>query len=109
MDWDEVTRLLTAEELPARRALFPLGRHVITLAVVETVTPLDVCLAALRHSRGVWGELDEAGREANERSLREGGELVSAHHARNGTCFYVVTEHDRSVTHVLVPEELMTE
>ncbi|WP_158633568.1 hypothetical protein [Tautonia sociabilis] len=106
VDWDEVMRALKAAGLPRRRALLPLGRHDVTQAALEDLTPLDVCVAALRHGRGVWGELDEDFREANERGLREGERLVSAHRARDGTQFFVVTDPDRAVTSVIVPAEL---
>lgn len=44
-------------------------------------------------------------RAANDAALASGSTLASIFHAANGTKFYVLTEADRSVTTVLLPEE----
>ncbi len=46
-----------------------------------------------------------ADREENELSLREGFRILSAYQASNGTKFWLITEADRSVTTILLPEE----
>ncbi|RUL86986.1 hypothetical protein [Tautonia sociabilis] len=103
--WEEIAQELLVEPPPVRRERFPLGRQVITREAFAVLSPLDVCVAIVLHSRGTWGELDEDDCEGNERSLREGGRLFSAYDAKDGTRFYVVTEHDRSVTTVQLAEE----
>ena len=37
--------------------------------------------------------------------LTDGGRLMSAHRAVEGTKFWIITEADRSVTTVLLPED----
>ena len=54
---------------------------------------------------GDWGELCEEDRQENEFSLREGFRLLSAYTSAQGEKFWVITERDRSVTTVLLPEE----
>lgn len=84
---------------------FPLGRTVITSNALSTLPDEDVLSALGRHARGDWGELDPEDVAENERSLKEGGRLLSVYHSQGGTKFYVITEHDRSVTTVLLPED----
>lgn len=58
-----------------------------------------------RHGAGDWGDLCEEDRQANERALEHGGRLVSVYRDREDTKIYIITEHDRSVTTVLLPED----
>ena len=85
--------------------LFPLGQCVITATAKDTLHPEDVKLAMDRHARGDWGELCQHDWKENEISLAQGLRLFSRYKDRCGTCFYVITEHDRSVTTVLLPED----
>jgi hypothetical protein len=50
-------------------------------------------------------EADGHDRRENEMSLREGFRLFSAYHSNAGVKFYIISEHDRSSTTVLLPEE----
>jgi hypothetical protein len=84
---------------------FPLGEIVATSNAVSNLTNLDILLALSRHVRGDWGDLDVEDKEANERALLGGTRLFSAYHALNGTKFWIITEWDRSVTTVLLPED----
>jgi len=58
-----------------------------------------------RHQAGVWGELSEEDRQENELSLKEGFRILSAYRTRAGVKLWVITEHDRSATTVLLPSE----
>jgi len=58
-----------------------------------------------RHTRGDWGDVDELDRRENERSLVHGFRLLSAYTLISGTKIWIITEADRSVTTVLLPEE----
>jgi hypothetical protein len=59
----------------------------------------------LRHHDGDWGELDPADRHENERALRIGSRLLSSYRTRRDERLWVITESDRSVTTLLLPEE----
>ena len=47
----------------------------------------------------------EFDREQNERAVGHGGRLMSRYSTRSGTVFWIITEHDRSVTTILLPME----
>jgi hypothetical protein len=83
----------------------PLGRLVATPNAVETLQPEDIQAALRRHVTGDWGDLDEHDKLANEEALLRGDRLFSAYHSETGVKFYVITEWDRSVTTVLLPED----
>lgn len=57
-----------------------------------------------RHAAGDWGELCGFDRRENERSLRHGYRVLSSYEVGEGRV-WVITEADRSVTTVLLPEE----
>ena len=87
------------------RTKFLIGRTVITATALRQLTNLDVLTALTRHSRGDWGDVDDEDWEANERALKEGTRLLSAYHTAEGVKFWVITEWDRHVTTVLLPED----
>ena len=86
-------------------ALFPLGQTVITRHALDALHPEDVKLCLDRHAKGDWGELCEHDRKENALGLEQGLRLFSVYRDRGGTKFYIITEHDRSVTTVLLPED----
>lgn len=61
--------------------------------------------ALSRHITGDWGEVDAEDKRANDQSLIDGSRLLSAYRSQDGTKFWIITEADRSVTTVLLPEE----
>ena len=83
---------------------FPLGQLVITRAASGRLTPEEIADAIVRHARGDWGDLSPDDAAANELALREGFRLLSAY-GRGDRRFWVITEADRSVTTVLMPED----
>ncbi len=87
------------------RPKFLPGRIVITANAARELSDDDVAVALRRHLRGDWGELEHQDREANERALREGSRLLSAYSSSAGLRFWIITEHDRSATTVLLPED----
>jgi hypothetical protein len=94
----------------ARRALRPitvvLGALVMTGTAFAVLHREDVKETLLRrHARGDWGELCREDWEANERALFGNGRLLSVYHDRAGQKFYIITEYDRSLTTVLLPED----
>jgi len=58
-----------------------------------------------RHAVGDWGDLDAHDRRAKALALREGFRLVSAYRTTAGECLWLITEADRSVTTLLLPDE----
>ena len=86
---------------------FDLGRIVATPGALEHLSLADIMTALGRHSLGDWGDLDEEDREANDRALQDGGRLLSAYRTAGESAvkFWIITEWDRSVTTILLPEE----
>ena len=84
---------------------FSLGSLVATAGVLEAVPQGEIMHALSRHIRGDWGEVDEEDREANEHGLIHALRLLSVYHSKSGTKFWIITEHDRSSTTVLLPSE----
>src|SRR5262249_9922468 len=79
---------------------------VITPGALERRSAHEIQLALKRHATGDWGEVPEEDEPENQRALAQGGRLFSAYRSEDGqTRFYVITEADRSVTTVLLPEE----
>jgi hypothetical protein len=58
-----------------------------------------------RHVNRDWGDLDEEDRKENEYSLEHGFRLLSAYKTNAGDRLWIITEADRSVTTLLLPEE----
>ena len=88
-----------------RKVQFSLGQTVITPGAQETLHPDDVGDALRRHERGDWGDVSEEDRAENEISLKSKFRILSSYRDRKGTVFWIITESDRSVTTVLLPED----
>ena len=84
---------------------FSLGQTVITANANAVLPELDVVLALQRHHSGDWGDVDDHDRQVNEDALRNGDRLVSIYKSVRDQKFYIITEWDRSVTTVLLPED----
>ena len=87
--------------------LFPSGRLVATpgaLALLEQVnkSPLEFLS---RHLRGNWGDLCQEDKTENELSLKYGFRLLSSYQVTDNAKIWIITEADRSVTTLLLPEE----
>lgn len=84
---------------------FPAGRIVITQGALAELPQDEAIKGLLRHMSGDWGELDHHDWRENEAALEHGFRLFSSYVTPDGTKFYVITEHDRSVTTILLPTE----
>ena len=64
-----------------------------------------------RHASGDWGELDDHDKRMNDEAIRHEGDpekqgrVLSAYVLQHNTKIWIITEHDRSVTTILLPEE----
>ena len=84
---------------------FPLGQAVATSTALVTLPAHDIATALDRHRRGDWGDVGKEDWQANERALKHGERLLSVYYAADGTKFWIITEWDRSLTTVLLPED----
>lgn len=85
-------------------ARFPLGQVVTTANARDSLAPFAVLHALARHRGGDWGDAGPEDAAENELALREGFRLLSVYRS-GGTKFWVITEADRSLTTVLLPED----
>jgi hypothetical protein len=93
-----------------RTKLFPLGRLRATPGALEALSGGDLIadFASIigSHAAGWWGELDAEDKAANDKAVKDGGRILSAYFLSDGvTKVWVLTEADRSVTTILLPEE----
>ena len=84
---------------------FPLGQVVVTRTALATLPTQDIAAALDRYRRGDWGNVGREDWQANERALKHGDRLLSVYRTANGTKFLIITEWDRSLTTVLLPED----
>lgn len=86
---------------------FPLGRIVATQGALDALAAVSVEPSTLirKHANKEWAELDEEDRAGNERAIANGQRIVSTFCLSEQTKVYVITEHDRSTTTVLLPSE----
>lgn len=97
---------------------FPSGRLAITEGVNALVTGEDehakakhigACIA--KHINGDWGIIDAEDAAQNDQSLKTGGRVMSVWPLEAGQPegdqrrLWIITEADRSVTTVLLPDE----
>lgn len=87
------------------QAKFPLGQLVATPGALDSLTQEEINTFLPRHNSGDWGDVCQDDREANDQALLNGARLLSAYRSQNKVKFWIITEHDRSVTTVLLPEE----
>jgi hypothetical protein len=84
----------------------PLGRVVATPGALNLLSEAgeDPFSYLARHATGDWGELCAFDRRQNEVALRNGYRVLSSYPVGEG-CIWIITEADRSVTTILLPEE----
>ena len=84
---------------------FILGEIVVTSGALRKLPHEDITAAVRKHAQGDWGELDFENAQLNDLRIQEGGPIASIYRASNGVKFYVLTESNRALTTVLLPEE----
>jgi hypothetical protein len=87
-------------------APLPLGRVVATPGALRVLMQAGGCSFDLlaRHATGDWGDLCAFDRRQNEIALRDGERVFSSYDVPAGKV-WIITEADRSVTTILLPEE----
>jgi hypothetical protein len=89
---------------------FSSGRCVATPGAQAAVPDARIRQCLFQHFDGHWGELSGADVQANEYALKHGGDRlmsvwrIDERQPKLGK-FYIITDADRSVTTVLLPDE----
>jgi hypothetical protein len=86
------------------KPVLQLGKVAATPRVLEVVSDDAIVAALHRHRAGDWGELEAEDVLRNNDALTHGGRVLSQYE-HEGHDFWIVTEADRSVTTVLLPED----
>ena len=92
---------------------FKLGRVVMTPLAIEALQEAEQSADHFLdlHVGGTWGDLCAQDRRANDDAIAHEDDadrrarVLSAYRTVLGTRIYVITEHDRSATTILLPEE----
>jgi hypothetical protein len=90
-----------------------LGQCVMTAGISELmheneqfIVFVRSCMA--RHQKGDWGEMDDDDKKRNDEALVNGERLMSAYTLKSTIMdikIWIITEWDRSVSTVLLPDE----
>jgi hypothetical protein len=88
------------------RAHLPLGRVVATPGALKLLSEMgeDPFGYIARHATGDWGDLCAFDRRQNEIALSDGYRVFSSYKVPAGRV-WIITEADRSITTILLPEE----
>ncbi len=86
---------------------FRLGQMCSTPGAIEAMNDAGQSPMAFigRHVQGDWGEVCADDQQANEEALDSNLRLLSAYRTTAGVKLWVITEADRSVTTILLPDE----
>ncbi len=84
---------------------FLLGQVMITPGALQVLPAREVWESMQRHVQGDWGDICEGDWKLNDDALKHEGRLLSRYLSKRGTRFWIITEWDRSLTTVLLPEE----
>jgi hypothetical protein len=92
---------------------FRLGQVVATPGVLAAMERTGENPATFldRHSRNDWGNIPPEDARLNDAAVANEGDpelrsrLLSSYKTRDGETIWIITEHDRSVTTLLLPEE----
>ncbi|HSH96093.1 MAG TPA: hypothetical protein VK968_18245 [Roseimicrobium sp.] len=92
---------------PQRPNSLRLGQLVATPGAIHAMAAAGQDPAELlaRHRSGDWGEVPPEDWQANNDALLVGNRVLSAYLLKDGTRLWVITEADRSVTTILLPDE----
>ena len=87
---------------------FPAGQVVMTAGVDALVRQggLNPSQYLRRHLSGDWGDMSESDRRQNDAALKSGEDrLFSSYEVTPDLKLWIITEWDRSVTTLLLPDE----
>lgn len=105
-DWtDETVEIIPP---PGSTVVFPFGQLTATPRALEALRrnpSVSVWTYLSRHITGDWGDVDREDSAANDRAVQEGTRLLSSYTLPDDTRIWIITEADRSVTTLLLPDD----
>jgi hypothetical protein len=91
--------------LTVKSLKFPLGQIVITANANAQLESQAVNEGLIRHAAGDWGELCLEDARQNDLYFGDEGFRLLSVYGTGAKKFWIITESDRSVTTVLMPED----
>lgn len=88
-----------------QKVAFELGQVVATPGAIEHLSSSELVTALTRHHQCDWGECCAEDWALNDQSVLGEGRLLSVYRTESGVKFWIITEWDRSLTTVLLPDE----
>ena len=94
-------------QLSKQQPAFELGQIVATPGALATLKKSGQQPGEFltRHVNREWGDLSDVDRKENDYSLEHGFRLLSSYRTNVGDRLWIITESDRTVTTILLPEE----
>ncbi|WP_439890850.1 hypothetical protein ACS7SF_17060 [Ralstonia sp. 25C] len=98
---------MTEPPVPTNAPRLRLGQLLATPAATATLAAAGVSVFTLlnRHARGDWGDISEEDHEQNNLAAIAGQRVLSSYLLPTGQKIRILTEWDRSVTTVLLPDD----
>lgn len=92
---------------PATVPLFQLGQVVATPGALELLDRAETNSfdLLLRHQCGDWGSVPPEDGDANRDAVQHGYRILSSYYLNDTERVWIITEADRSVTTLLLPDE----
>ena len=95
------------------KPLFRLGQIVMTQGAAHAADEAHLLKCLSRHSQGDWGAVCDEDRQTNDDAMIEGSRILSAYPLDEAkpckgygeNTLWIITESDRSVTTLLLPQE----
>ena len=103
--WRSETAASPFKMILASQIKFQTGQIVITPNALSKLASDDILNALNRHVTGAWGDLNKDDKLENDIALEKGFRLLSVYHSAAGIKFWIITEADRRLTYVLLPED----
>ena len=86
---------------------FALGQIVATPGAIDLLerTSSDALDFLIRHQQGDWGSVPPEDAEENLNAIEHGNRILSSYYLNASERLWIITEADRSVTTLLLPNE----
>ncbi|WP_268626976.1 hypothetical protein [Paenibacillus alvei] len=84
--------------------MFQIGQLNVT-PKAKLIDPRVLHAALCRHMAGDWGSVCQDDMLANDEALRTGEERLFSIYESNGQVFWIITNEERTVTMILLPDE----
>lgn len=100
----KIMAAITVESTKMKTNLFELGTIAATPGALTSIPSRVLGDILARHQAGDWGDVCFEDAKTNDDAVNAGDRILSVY-VVDGVSYWVITESDRSVTTVLLPEE----